>query len=100
MGVNSLLDDEEGSLELPDSITVGELKDELGEEVVRRGVSYMFSLRAADKQYRESGDPEQLKEGFMNIGVEKSEDGALDRTGDRWSEKMKDKGLGLESDEQ
>lgn len=99
MGVNSLLDDEDDSVEIPDSTTLGELKEELGEEVVRRGVSYMFSLLRADKEYRESGDPEQLKEGFISMGVEESQEGALDKTGDKWSEKMKDRGLGLDSDE-
>lgn len=94
MGIQDVLEDE--TLADNDDLTVGELKEFFGEEVVRRGIQYMNSLREADHNFRQSANPEQMEEGYKKIAnseeiSERAQEGA-----EEWSSKMEEGGLGLE----
>jgi len=97
MGIDEVL--QEGSLADQDELTVGQLKQMYGEEVVRRALQYMNSLVEADEQFRQSADPKQMEEGYKQIeGVgdelpEEAKEGS-----EQWAEAMQDSGLGI-SDE-
>lgn len=91
MGVNDLAEDEQ--IPFDDSVTIGQLKKMYGEEVVRRGVEYMLSLQDADQEFRQSIQSEDLDEGWEEgYGVDDIETDASDK----WAEKSKEKGLGLD----
>lgn len=92
MGLESIIEESKGE-RLPDSVTLGELRDELGDEVVRRGIGYMSSLIEADNNYRDV-DKEDMKEGYSRAGV----GGDVDKVAEKWASEMKDNGLGLQEE--
>ena len=97
MGIDEVL--QEGSLADQDELTVGQLKQMYGEEVVRRALQYMNSLVEADEQFRQSADPKQMEEGYKQIeGVGDELPEAAKKGSEKWAEAMQDSGLGI-SDE-
>jgi len=75
------------------NITIGELEMIYGTEPVRRALQYMTGLQEADREYRQSADPEDLDKGLENAyDIEDVETEASDK----WAERMKEKGLGID----
>ena len=96
MGVNDVVED--GSLVNRDDLTIGELKQHFGEEVVRRGIQYMNSLKEADENFRDSADPEDMQEGYKKFS-DRSELGDEAKEGsDKWARAMEEGGLGLDDE--
>lgn len=105
MGLDSLTDEDLATLvgrvdkDSADEITLADLKDAYGDEPVRRAITYMESLREADKNYR-NADPgneysERFAEGIIGEGAE---DADLSDAQSSWEEAMKDSGIGLDED--
>lgn len=96
MGVEDTLPDNSSIPSNPSHVTVQDLINHHGEEIVKRGLSYMESLRQADKNYRGSGDPDELKRGYDEGGVNVQEDEQkAEEITSRWAEAMNEKGLGI-----
>jgi len=81
-----------------DGVTIGELKEEFGEESVNRSISYLISLIEADERYRESADSEEYaREAARGQGAEVDEvDGELQEAAASWEDAMQESGLGLD----
>lgn len=83
--------------EINGDTTMSDLVDIFGEEVVRRGVEYMSSLKTADSTYRSSvGDyPENYAESF-GAEPEKINEDTKEEMESKWAEGMEESGLGLD----
>lgn len=81
----------EDTLADQDNLTVSDLKDIFGEEVVRRGIAYMTSLDEADKNFREVSE-EKMEEGYKRAGI----DGDTSETASEWASAMEKKGIGID----
>lgn len=81
----------------PSEITISDLREEFGTEAVNRGIAYMASLADADKNYRESIDPEKMKrETLKSLGAPDAEPAeGLKKASDKWERKSKEKGIGI-----
>lgn len=83
-----------------DEITVSDLEDEFGEEVVKRGISYMASLADADEEYRKSVQGSNyVKESLRGFAespdeVEVSDD--AEEANNEWRRNSQEGGLGLD----
>lgn len=77
-----------------DEITIADLKDQFGEQILARGLSYMESLEEADQNYRESANG-QYTDGLRRHGVEIDED-TEEKADSAWTDGMNEKGIGLE----
>ena len=80
-------------MEFPEDWGVSDLIQIFGEEATRRGIQYMNSLVEADKEYRESANPEDLDEGWEE-GYEVED--VDTKASDKWAESMEEKGLGID----
>lgn len=89
MGVEDTLPNEQP----PDSLTLGELRNIYGKEVVARGIAYMESLEDADRSYRGSADDETFKREMKDaFDVEEMPDEAEESI-NRWKKSMESTGL-------
>lgn len=78
--------------------TVQQLVDMYGEECVRRGLKYITNLAEADKSFRESADPNDMREGYSR-GITGGEVDPDEIEGDApvtWAERMEENGLGID----
>lgn len=89
--IRSRLDNGDKSL---DEITLADLRDQYGEGVLARGLSYMESLSEADENYREAAE-DQYTEGLKRMGVELDEE-AEEEVDKAWKEGMKESGIGVD----
>lgn len=94
MGLGELTSDDD-ALHNQEHLTIGDLKDILGEEAVRRGLEYMRSLPEAEKEFIRAADPDRMTEGYRKAGVR----GDIDPVSEKWSAEMKEEGLGIDRDE-
>ena len=107
MGLDSAVDD--GSLASQEDMTIRELKEHFGGEVVRRGIQYMQSLKEADKNFRESADSKKMEEGYKKAAgtlTGGESDGndedelpeSVQEGSNKWASNMEDSGLGLDDE--
>lgn len=89
---------ENNSHEFDDSITLGELREILGDEAVNRGVSYMLSLVDAQEKYRKSVKSEQYEEGLSQAGIsdESIDSEAVQKATSKWESNSEENGLGID----
>jgi hypothetical protein len=86
--------------EEPDEITISDLREEFGDEIVNRGLAYMESLSEADEKYRETvREKNYVKEGMAGFAqssddIETSEE--ADEANSAWQESSEESGLGLD----
>lgn len=93
MGIQDLVPGEESLIDHTE-LTVQDLIDMYGREAVRRGLEYTRSLSDADKEFRESADPDRMTEGYREAGV----DGEVDPVSEKWASSSREGGLGLDDD--
>lgn len=98
MGIDDIAPDDGDNPSFSESTTVGELKSKYGDACVIRALSYMESLSDAQESYKESADSQRMKEGYDKAGVADGDGDKLDKATNKWEEKMRDAGLGLDGD--
>lgn len=78
--------------DIPDHLTVGELRGIFGDTAVDRSMQYLESLREADRRFREETDAESMTEGYRKAGVE----GDVSDVSEKWKSQIEEEGLGLD----
>lgn len=102
MSLDELVPDEQAEqlTEIPEDTTIQTLIDIYGEEAVRRGISYMASLREADEEFRKSTSKDhnyaqKMSEALTSEDVD-VEDEMVSEANSSWEESMEGDGLGLD----
>lgn len=84
---------ENDSVDIPDDMTVKELRLLYGDTVVDRALKYMDSLHDAEEAYIENTAPEQMVTGLTQVGVEG--DGGKEKAAEKWHNQLTDAGIGV-----
>lgn len=79
-------------------ITIAELEQQYGTEAVSRALQYMASLRQAEQKFKESADPDRMKQGYEDaFGVEPSGQ-EVEEGVENWADSMEESGLGIDEE--
>lgn len=98
MGVDSLIDEDDDELGVDPEATIQDLINLYGPEVVKRGISYMESLRKADENFKKAADPETMKDGYVNIAGSEDLSDEVKEASEKWADAMEG-GLRLDGED-